>query len=64
MINWKIEGSNLVITLPVSAAALAQAEPSKSGKTRVVASTHGFLTVTTPAGPMALSINLTTKNGG
>ena len=55
--NVKIEGDKLVITIDVSAKALAAALPSKSGKTRLVASTNGF----TNYGDVGLSLNCTTK---
>jgi len=53
----KMENGKLIITIDVSPEALKKAEPSKSGKTRVVASTHGF----TNYGSVGLSLNCTTK---
>lgn len=53
----KVENGKLVITIDVSAEALKAAQPSKSGKTRLVASTNGF----TNYGPVGLSLNCTTK---
>ena len=55
--NVKLDGDKLVITIDVSAKALEGAQPSKSGKTRLVASTNGF----TNYGPVGLSLNCTTK---
>lgn len=40
-IATRVEGGKLVITIDISEAARKAAQPSKSGKTRVVASTHG-----------------------
>lgn len=51
----KHEGDKLVITIDVSKAALEKAQPSKSGKTRIVASTNGF----TRVGDVSLSLNAT-----
>ena len=51
----KLVGDKLVITIDVSAEAKAKAEPSKSGKTKVIASTRGF----TRYGDVALSLNAT-----
>jgi len=44
MTNMKIEkkGDTLVLTIDISAAARASAAPSASGKTKVLATTHGF----------------------
>lgn len=53
----KIENGKMVITIDVSDAAIKAAPPSKSGKTRLVASTNGF----TNYGPVGLSLNCTTK---
>jgi hypothetical protein len=41
-VQVKKQGDTLVLTIDISAAARAAAEPSKSGKTKVLASTHGF----------------------
>ena len=38
----KVNGDKLVITVDVSAKAIAAAQPSKTGKTRIVSSTGGF----------------------
>lgn len=53
----KIENGKMVITIDVSAEAVKNAQPSKSGKTRIVASTNGF----TNYGNVGLSLNCTTK---
>jgi len=49
------KGDKVLITVDVSADALAKAQPSKSGKTRLVATTSGF----TRCGPVSLSLNVT-----
>ena len=59
--NVEIKGDKLVITLDVSKAAIDAAQPSASGKTKVVASTRGFSTYATPHGNVSLSLNATTK---
>ena len=57
----KINGDKLVITIDVSAEAFKNAPPSSTGKSRVVASTHGFANYVTPHGSVGLSLNATTK---
>lgn len=57
----KVQGDKLVITIDISAAAFKDAPPSSSGKSRVVASTHGFANYVTPNGQLGLSLNATTK---
>jgi hypothetical protein len=57
----KVQGDKLVITIDISAEAFKGALPSSSGKTRVVASTHGFANYVTPNGSLGLSLNATTK---
>lgn len=57
----KIEGDKLVITIDISKEAFANAQPSTSGKTKVVASTRGFANYATPNGTVGLSLNATTK---
>lgn len=52
-----IKDGKMVITIDVSKAALDAAQPSKSGKTRIVATTNGF----TNYGPIGLSLNATVK---
>lgn len=52
----KIQDGKLVIIVDVSEKALAAAEPSKSGKSKVVATTRGF----TGFGKVKLSMNVTT----
>jgi hypothetical protein len=55
--NVKVEGDKLIITIDISAKAKADAQPSKSGKTRLLASTNGF----TNYGDVGLSLNATVK---
>ena len=57
----KIVNDQLIITIDVSKKAFEGAPPSSSGKTRVVASTHGFANYVTPNGSLGLSLNATTK---
>jgi len=57
----KINGDTLIITIDISKAAFKDAPNSASGKSRVVASTHGFTNYTTPNGTLGLSLNATTK---
>lgn len=54
-VSAKIEGDKLVITLDISKAARDSAEPSKSGKTKVLATTGGF----TGYGDVKVSLNAT-----
>ena len=61
MVNTKIDGDTLTITLDISKAALDQARPSASGKTRLVQSSHGAMGIVTPHGMLSLSLNLTIK---
>lgn len=56
-VQHKIDGNKLILTIDISAEKLAAAEPSKSGKTKVVASTHGF----TNLGNVGVSLNVTTR---
>lgn len=56
-INTTIEGNQLVIRMDVSAKALADARPSSSGKTRIVASTEGNIKIDTPNGVVTVGIN-------
>jgi hypothetical protein len=44
-VQTKIAGDKLVITVDVSEATLKAAVPSKTGKSRIVASTSGFTAV-------------------
>jgi hypothetical protein len=59
--NVEIKGDKLVITIDVSKEAFDKAPPSSSGKTKVVASTHGFANYVTPHGSLGLSLNATCK---
>lgn len=54
-VSGKIEGDKLVLTIDISAAAKAKAEPSKSGKSKILASTQGF----TGFGDVKVSLNAT-----
>ena len=56
--EMQVKGDKLVITIDVSKAARDGAPLSKSGKSRVVASTNGFAEV---ANGLKLGLNLITK---
>ena len=51
------KGDKLVIEVDISEAARKAAEPSKSGKTKVLASTHGFTSIE----GVGLSLNATVR---
>ena len=54
-VKGEIKGDTLVLFIDISAAAKEKAEPSKSGKTKVLASTRGF----TRFGDVSVSLNAT-----
>ena len=54
-VQGEIKGDLLVLTIDISKAAREKAEPSKSGKTKVLASTRGF----TRFGDVSVSLNAT-----
>jgi hypothetical protein len=56
-VKTEIRGDKLVLEIDISQSTLDQAPNSKSGKTRMVASTSGF----TKVGPVSVSLNVTTK---
>lgn len=56
-VQTKVEGDKLILTIDISAAKLAAAPASKSGKTKVVASTHGFTNI----GNVGVSLNVTAR---
>ncbi len=56
----KIEGDKLILTIDVSKAAREGAEPSKSGKTKTVATTNGFNWATGVAG-LGFSLTVSAK---
>jgi len=55
--NIEVKDDKLVIEVDVSPTALAKAEVSKSGKTRLVATTHGFAEY----GSVKVSLNVITE---
>ena len=59
MTNCKIEqkGETLLITIDTSDATRKAAQPSKSGKTKVLATTHGF----TNYNGIGISLNATVR---
>jgi len=52
--NIELQGDKLIITVDVSKAALAAAPMSKTGKSKLVATTGGFERV----GPVKVSLNV------
>lgn len=44
-LDWKVTGDKLVITVDLSKKAQDEAQPSKSGKSRVLGSTNGNVQV-------------------
>ena len=59
----EIRDGQLIITIPISADAIRTARPSATGKTRIVATSGGFMRLDgTPNGaPLSLNLTLTTK---
>lgn len=53
-----MEKDVLVIRVKADKASIAKAPPSKTGKTRLLASTHGALAVTTPNGEVKVALNV------
>jgi hypothetical protein len=58
--TYKISAGKLVITIDVSDAALKGAQMSKTGKSRVVATSSGFMNVEGTGKPVKLSFNVIT----
>lgn len=54
-IQSEVKGDKLVLTIDISKAARDQAQPSKTGKTMILATTGGF----TRFGDVAISLNAT-----
>ncbi len=54
-VKGEIKGDTLVLTIDISKAAKDAAQPSKSGKTKVLATTSGF----TGFGDVKVSLNAT-----
>jgi hypothetical protein len=54
-VKGEIKGDTLVLTIDISASAKEKAQPSKSGKTKVLATTSGF----TGFGDVKVSLNAT-----
>ena len=52
-----VDGDKIVIVIPCDAAAVKNAQLSKGGKMRLLATTHGFTSVATPNGTVRLSLN-------
>ena len=52
--DMQVRGEKIVITIDISKAALDAAQPSKTGKSKIVAGTGGFQKV----GPVKVSLNV------
>jgi len=57
-IQYEQKGDKLILTIDVSPDSIEEAKASKSGKTRMVASTHGFTNI----GGVKVSLNVTVPN--
>jgi hypothetical protein len=57
-----LKGDKLVISVDVGEAALRAAAPSSTGKTRTVATTHGFRDVNGNKNGLRVSVNVTVPN--
>lgn len=57
-VNYEVRNGKLIVTMDVSPATIKRAEPSASGKTRIVSSTRGAQVVDGTNG-LKLSLNLT-----
>ncbi len=61
-VNFQAEGSKLVITVDISPAAIKAAPPSSSGKTALVGTTGGAITVPSPTGTtLSFALNVMVK---
>ena len=59
--NIKVDGDKLVITVDISPKAMKAAKPSKSGKTRVIASTNGFQKLDSGRENISVGLNVICK---
>ena len=55
----EIVDGNIVVVIPCNKETFGKAQLSASGKTKVLATTHGFTGIMTPAGNVKLSLNAT-----
>jgi hypothetical protein len=61
-VEWKIEGTKLIVTMDISKQHLDEATPSASGKTFLVASSGGSMPIPCKdTKSLSLAINLMTK---
>ena len=60
-ITTRIEGEKIIVEIDVNDAAMRGAVMSKSGKSKIIASTGGFVSILTKRGAVALSLNLISK---
>ncbi|WP_063980603.1 hypothetical protein [Bradyrhizobium sp.] len=54
-VKGEIKGDHLILTIDLSAKAQRQARPSSTGKTKLIASTNGFINY----GEVKVSVNAT-----
>ena len=59
--HYTMNDEKLVISIPISDLAIKTAPISGSGRTRLVATTHGFMVLPGPNG-LKLNLNLTVDN--
>ena len=57
-VEMSTKGDKLILTIDLSKATIAAAQPSSTGKNRIVASTSGLLPIAGPAGVIALRLGL------
>ena len=60
-IRYEVQNDELIVRIDVSETAITTAPLSQTGKTHLVASTHGSKIVTTPHGDLRLALNLMSR---
>jgi hypothetical protein len=60
-IDIKVQGTKVIITMDVGPAAIAAAEPSSTGKTKLVASTQGATPIDFKGAKLTVAVNLMAK---
>ena len=62
-VSHVIDGDKLIITIDIGKAAITAAPPSSSGKTKLVATTSGTVSIpSTNGAALSFSINVMAKN--
>jgi hypothetical protein len=56
-----VQGTKVIITMDVGPAAIAAAEPSSTGKTKLVASTQGATPIDFKGAKLTVAVNLMAK---